>query len=214
MLSTAFSGSANLGLLGYALVLSDGTAPSLNSGLAVERLSTGVYQITLPSGLGEPAASCLILAQPLGGIPITTTVEHVSDRVKIVSTNNRVSGKSNADFYVVIFRTTTKYDAVKAPSVSFVKVNSDGTAGLPNSGITTSRISLGQYRLTLPASLGQDANDNLIFVMALNPIIPLLWVVNSGTITATNKEIVFTNRIGINADVDFFAMILRIAEQG
>jgi hypothetical protein len=39
-------------LRAYAQVLSNGTTPTLNSGVSVERLGTGDYMITLPVNLG------------------------------------------------------------------------------------------------------------------------------------------------------------------
>lgn len=212
MLETAFS-SPNLGLIAYARVLSDGTAPILNSGVAIERLSTGVYQITLPDGMGEPAQSCLTLAQPFGGVPVTAAVEHVSDRVKIITTSNRVGGKSDQDFYVAFFRTTGKYDWVKPPHVMYVKVNADGTipADNPNSGIIAARLAAGSYRLTLPASQGQELDDSLLFVMPIQPINPILWVINPAS-TANVKDLTFVNRLGGAEDASFFAMIMQVAE--
>lgn len=219
MLETAFS-SPNLGLIAYARVLSDGTAPDLNSGVAVERLSTGVYQITLPDGMGEPAESCLTLVQPFGTFATTTAVEHVSDRVKVISTNIREGGKSDQNFYVAFFRTTGKYDWVKPSHVMYVKVNADGTipAGNPNSGIAAARLAAGRYRLTLPVSQGQELNDSLLFVMPIqvaNPI-PILWFINALghplTSTANVKNLTFFNRVGGLEDAPFFAMIMQVVK--
>jgi hypothetical protein len=63
--------TANLALVAYALVESDGTSPDLNSGITTTKLDSGTYEMVLPGDPGQQA----VLQEGQGG-PFTEVPQY------------------------------------------------------------------------------------------------------------------------------------------
>ena len=109
---------ANLGIVAYALVRSDGTTPDLNSGVTVAHTGPGVYRIKLPGdpNLQEPLqegqssipARDLILVTPFASPRVTFNAYDVSDYEKEVTFFDTIPSSMqaphDAGFYILILR--------------------------------------------------------------------------------------------------------------
>ena len=113
----AFS-TANLAVVAYALVKSDGTSPEMNSGVTTTKLGTGAYEITLPGkeaaqenlqqGQGNPSTGFrqdLILACATRGGPLMVSTNDMNEFVKSVFFADS-RGAADSDFAFVILRST------------------------------------------------------------------------------------------------------------
>ena len=107
--------TANLALVAYAYVKSDGTSPDMNSGMTTTRLGigSGAYQVTLPgsetvqpsSTLQEGQFNDLILVTPNHGQPLMVSTGDSSEFVKQINFSNNSSPQDSA-FAIVILRST------------------------------------------------------------------------------------------------------------
>jgi len=211
--------SAPLGLVAQAYVNADGTARYQAGGVETKRVATGQYEIELPEGLAMPRSGCLLLAHSRNPpFPIITVVEHLTDAIKRVYTWNRVGGLSNSDFNICIFRSVGA-DVVKSPFVAFVEVAEDGTvSGLNSSGVVVTKIAVGNYSVALPAELGQDVADVLMFAQLKRrsvdiPVLTSIYDV-APLGTPLLKNMFFNNRFGGSVDTPFSLIIMRSSLPG
>jgi len=208
--------SAPLGLVAQAYVNADGTSRYQAGGVETRRVATGQYEIELPEGLAMPRSGCLLLAHSRNPpFPIITVVEHLTDAIKRVYTWNRVGGLSNSDFNICVFRSAGA-DVVKSPFVAFVDVAEDGTvSGLNSSGVIVAKVAVGNYRVTLPAELGQDVANVLMFVQLKrrSSDFPILTSIRDVAPFGTPliKNMFFDNRFGGATDTPFSLIIMRSA---
>jgi hypothetical protein len=111
--------TAKLALVAFAIVKPDGSSPDVNSGVLTRRISTGVYEVTLPDHLGmttppphemdfvspalnsyEPSGffRCVALQNPDGSR---------SSQVRQVSFHDASGDARDVSFNIVIYRPVT-----------------------------------------------------------------------------------------------------------
>jgi hypothetical protein len=105
----------------------------------------------------------------------------------------------------------TLFDSAGLAIVAYAEVLSDGSSVATNSGVTTTKLGTGQYRVTLPANKTQD-NADLIFVTPkAHPLTssPLSHAVDDTD--PANKDIAIYggSPLGTFADASFSVIILR-----
>ena len=61
---------ANLAVVAYAHVNSDGTSPDCNSGVTTSKTNTGIYKVTLPLNLAQSSSRIFCLVTPINGGPV------------------------------------------------------------------------------------------------------------------------------------------------
>lgn len=112
--------TANLALVAYALVKSDGTSNEINSGVSTTWLDTGVYKVTLPGkegsqetlqqGQGNASNGFrrdLIFACPTRGQPLMMSASDEDEFTKQFNFGNGSGGAAtDTDFVMVILRPT------------------------------------------------------------------------------------------------------------
>jgi hypothetical protein len=106
--------SANLACVAYAEVDgATGASTACNSGLLTTRVSTGVYHLSLPTGLGQVASKDLIVVQPkvttAPSTPagnVTALVNDTDTDTKVVYCGNSVTTQVDCSFSVIVLRTT------------------------------------------------------------------------------------------------------------
>jgi hypothetical protein len=118
MPSTLFD-SAGLAIVAYAQVAGvDGTSVSTalaNSGVSTTKITTGLYQVFLPTGLTQDASKDLIFIQPKA-VPSTTAIQlgdavvanlvEVSATVKQVKLTAAIGTTAvDSDFNILVLRT-------------------------------------------------------------------------------------------------------------
>ena len=114
--------TANLSVVAYALVKADGSTPEMNSGVKVDHVGTGSYNITLPGdesvqgnlplqqgqgndNTGPNWRQDLILVTPTHNGPLMVSTNDQTDFIKNVFFAS-ASSPVNTDFAVVILRST------------------------------------------------------------------------------------------------------------
>ena len=108
-MDVAFS-TGKSAVVGYAQVEPDGSTPNINSGIAVERLSIGVYRITLSGDLEQFDPECIFDFQPQAPVTITqifNRVEVISKAVREVTFIRLIPGDAllvDVAFDVFVFR--------------------------------------------------------------------------------------------------------------
>jgi hypothetical protein len=106
--------TANLSLVAYAHVAADGTSNSINSGLVVTKIGTGVYNLLLPGKadaqeplqLGQvtaPSPEDLVVVTPTFGEPMRFSVA-ASDTYNRQIYFANTAGAADSAFNVLIFR--------------------------------------------------------------------------------------------------------------
>jgi hypothetical protein len=108
---------AQLAVVAYAQVNGDGTSPLCNSGIATTKLGVGTFQLGLPVGsqnqlgLGQLAATDLVVVTPLSATTTPTTITLMVMVVNNTDTNNKLVlfGSSattavDTSFSVIIYR--------------------------------------------------------------------------------------------------------------
>jgi hypothetical protein len=116
MPSTLFD-SAGLAIVAYAQVAGGATVSTAvaSSGVSTTRISTGLFQVFLPTGLAQSAANDLIFVQPkanptttaiqLGDVIVANVVE-VNETIKQVSLKGAIGTTAiDSDFDILILRT-------------------------------------------------------------------------------------------------------------
>jgi len=108
-MDVAFS-TGKSAIVGYTQVEPDGSTPNINSGLTVQRMSTGVYRVTLPGDLEQADDECIFDFQPQAPVTITQVfnrVEVISKAVREVTFARLILGDAalvDVAFDVFVFR--------------------------------------------------------------------------------------------------------------
>jgi hypothetical protein len=106
----------------------------------------------------------------------------------------------------------TLFDSAGLAIVAYAEVLADGSSVATNSGVATTKIGTGQYRITLPVNKTQDNSRDLIFVT------PKAYPLSSGPLShavddrdPANKDVAIygVSPIATFADAPFSVIILR-----
>jgi hypothetical protein len=104
------------------------------------------------------------------------------------------------------------FDSAGLAIVAYAEVLSDGTSPTTNSGVTTTKLGTGQYRVTLPSGKQQDNARDLVFVTPkASPLTssPLSHAVDDNDPANKDVAIYGGSPLATFADASFSVLILR-----
>ncbi len=105
------------------------------------------------------------------------------------------------------------FDSAGLAIVAYAEVTgSDGSSTATNSGVTTTKLGTGQYRVTLPVGKQQSNTRDLIFVCPkAHPLTssPLSHAVDDSDVANKDVAIYGGSPLATFADADFSVLILR-----
>jgi hypothetical protein len=106
----------------------------------------------------------------------------------------------------------TLFDSAGLAIVAYAEVLADGSSAVTNSGVVTTKIGTGQYRIVLPSNKTQDNARDLIFVTPkAHPLTssPLSHAVDDTDPANKDVAIYGGSPLATFADANFSVIILR-----
>lgn len=97
--------SAQLSVVGYAHVRSDGTSPDCNSGLVIAKSSTGNYTVALPVSQTQANDRVFFEVTPIDSGPVFHWVQNVGANLRVIIFENPSPAPTDTEFQLVVLRT-------------------------------------------------------------------------------------------------------------